>query len=71
MVGVDFNLTDSLIVEVGYRYLDAGEFVKSRGNFASWGGITDSARGDITAHELMINLRIPLSAVDQALRRGR
>ena len=68
MLGAAFNLTDSVIVEMGYRYFDAGEFVKSRGNSVSWGGITDSARGDITAHEIMVNLRIPLSAVAGALR---
>jgi opacity protein-like surface antigen len=67
MAGAAVYVVSDVMVDIGYRYFDAGEFKKDAGtdiqDVFNNSRITSSATGDLAAHELMINLGVPRSVL--------
>lgn len=55
MAGGSYAVTDRIALEVGYRYLDAGE-LKTSGSLA-FGGSVPALTSDLRSHEVMASLR--------------
>ncbi len=57
--GLGIGATENLTIDIGYRYVDLGSF--ESGTDARQGAITGTfqkgAKGDLTAHEVMVGLR--------------
>lgn len=58
--GSGYAVTPNIVIDLGYRYLDAGKFSSPAGNVTVGGAVvaqTNGSEGDLTAHEVTLGLR--------------